>query len=133
MGYRHLMISDTMAPKADKLPDRELSNFIVTQKATRPAGNRTNCFYCNQPIGNKHLTSCVLINQMIRCEFTITIDIPWPAEWSEDNVNYKLNNSGWCLDNIYKYIDDKCKETECICPFTKGKYIKRIGEPFLDE
>lgn len=119
-----------MAEKPDTI-----SEFVVTEKAMRPASPERRCFYCHQAIGDFHKDGCVLISKWVTVKATITMDIEVPSWWDKHDVEFHRNEGTWCGSNmtgdIERYQDYKQKL--CICDEVEYEYIKDNSERFLME
>lgn len=111
-----------------------MTDFIVTEKASRPAGRKDICFYCNQPVGQPHRTECVYIKRRWRVRVTVEIDIERPADWPQHMVEFHLNDSSWCASNIGQEIVDYVETgPPCLCGSFEAEILERKEETFLDE
>ena len=55
----------------------------------------------------------------------VTIDLPmeFPVEWDNELIEFHLNDSSWCADNIIEEIESYSEEHGCICGIFKAKVI----------
>lgn len=55
----------------------------------------------------------------------ITIDLPIkvPADWSNEEIEFYLNKSGYCCDNFIEGLRKYSKENGCICEITECRCI----------
>lgn len=55
----------------------------------------------------------------------ITIDLPmrFPKEWSNEHIEFHLNEGSWCANNIIGEIESYSEEHGCICGIFKAKVI----------
>ena len=55
----------------------------------------------------------------------ITIDLPmeFPASWDNDMIEFHLNNSCYCCDNLIDELSKYSEEHGCICGITKCKVV----------
>lgn len=115
----------------------EPSKFLVTEAAMRPASQARQCFYCHQPIGGAHKVDCVLINQRYRVRLTVEYEIDRPASWDKSLLEFALNGSSWCasnlVDELAEYVERLEKDGLCLCADAEFEFVRREGEPFLDE
>ena len=110
-----------------------MSEFIVTEKAKRPAkSDENNCFYCQRPIGQPHKTDCVLIRKKAKVKLTIEYDIVVPAFWDEHDIEFHRNESSWCKSNLIDELEEIDKE-RCLCSIADFKYIKDTSKEYLQE
>ena len=56
----------------------------------------------------------------------ITIDLPikFPAHWNNEEIEFYLNESGYCSDDLINGLEKYSKENGCICEITKCKVIE---------
>lgn len=113
------------------------NNYIVTEKAMRPATPARECFYCNVPIGGVHKDTCVLRRQNVRVALAIEFEDWMPVSWTPDFYNDTRNLGSNCLDNqVRKVLEEynaRQKRYECSCGIASVRLIEKIGEPFLQE
>lgn len=62
----------------------------------------------------------------VKIEMIAEIDYEVPSDWNKDMIEFHLNGSGWCCDNIINELKKVSKRDGCICGITKFKYIKDI-------
>lgn len=55
----------------------------------------------------------------------ITIDLPmeFPLLWDEEMIEFNLNESGYCADNLIGELQRYSSKNGCICQITKCKVI----------
>ena len=70
------------------MSEQILSQFMVTEKAKRPASKEQQCFYCQQPIGGRHKVDCVLVSKRVKIRMTVEYEIEVPADWDEDLIEF---------------------------------------------
>ena len=111
-----------------------ISEFVVTEKAMRPASPERRCFYCHQAIGDFHKDSCVLISKWAKVEIKMTIDIEVPSWWGKHDVEFNRNEGTSCAGNVVGDIERfQDKVGYCLCGEVEYKYIEDNSEPFLKE
>ena len=56
----------------------------------------------------------------------ITIDLPmnFPKDWNNDMIEFHLNESSYCCDNLIDQLEKYSNEIGCLCPITKCKVIE---------
>lgn len=54
---------------------------------------------------------------------SITIDLPmeFPEDWDDDMIEWHLNESTYCCDNLINELQKYSKENGCICNITNCK------------
>ncbi len=107
--------------------------FTVTDKAMRPASQERRCFYCQNPIGEKHSSDCVLVGQKAKVRMIVEYEVVIPASWEKENVEFHRNEGTWCAGNALDELKKVDEEDGCLCQRTKYEFIEKIGEPFLRE
>lgn len=55
----------------------------------------------------------------------ITIDLPtdFPVDWDNEMIEFYLNESSYCCDNLISKLEEYSEENGCICSITKCKVI----------
>ena len=55
----------------------------------------------------------------------ITIDLPmsFPEDWDNEMIEFHLNESSYCCDNIINELDKYSENNGCICNITECKVI----------
>lgn len=90
------------------------------------------CTYCRQPVGDQHKKGCVVRRKTVVCKITLEVVRDVPEDWSADDIDFHMNDSSWCADNL---IRDLYKLTEredwCFCRFFEGEYLR--GASHQDE
>ncbi|MDO8414146.1 MAG: hypothetical protein Q7S51_10205 [Gallionellaceae bacterium] len=107
--------------------------FIVTTKAQRPAEMNGKCFYCQQPIGDVHKSTCVLISKKVKVRMIVEYDIEVPAHWDKNKIESHRNDGTWCSNNALDELKNLSDEQGCLCNVMEFECLSDEGEPFLDE
>jgi hypothetical protein len=115
----------------DHIP--EVTGFVVTEKAMRPAIDEKVSFYCHQPVGGFHMSDCVLVVRKAVITAEVSYEITVPAHWSEDTVEFHRNESSYCADNALGEIEALRKEGHCLCGILTFKCNHIKNEMFLQE
>lgn len=102
-------------------------NWIVTTEDERPARKDGTCFYCAVPIGGEHKQDCVIRERTIVCDIKIRMVRKVPEDWDVHMIEFSMNDSSSCFNNILHEIDDMAERCGCLCSFAKGKYIGEAG------
>lgn len=55
----------------------------------------------------------------------ITIDLPmdFPEDWDNELIEFQLNESSYCCDNLIDELQKYSEEHGCICMITECKVI----------
>ena len=98
----------------------------------RPAGLPDACFYCGQKVGEQHKSSCVCVTRLVRLRYTYVIDKRVPWDWTQEQIEFHMNESSWCADNgvaaLSEFIEVLDKKGECLCPGFEGTFIKVLND-----
>lgn len=113
----------------------DLSSFIVTPKAMRPASSKRECFYCQQAVAGYHSVTCVLVEQRVKVRMIVEYEVTVPAHWDQYMIEFHRNEGSWCSDNA---IDELREFSEgphgCLCDIAQFEYIKDVaGSIYLAE
>ena len=113
----------------------EHTNMVTPTNGPRPAGKQDQCFYCKQPVGTEHKESCACRVKVVMVEVTMTIPRVVPAYADAGNVDFCLNDSSWCADNIEtdlaRYMDAKGDAAPCMCGTFHGRFLREATEEDL--
>ena len=107
--------------------------FIVTEKAMRPASSARRCFYCNQDIGQPHKEDCVMIAKKVKVRAIIEYEVEVPSTWEKENVEFQRNEGSWCASNMIGELEELDEEKGCLCPDVEFEYLEDTSGPFLRE
>ena len=73
--------------------------------------------------------------KVVMVEVTMTIPRVVPVSWDADSVDFQLNESSWCADNIEndlsRYVAAKGDEAPCMCGAFRGKFLRDATEDDL--
>ena len=110
-------------------------NLVTPENGPRPAGRPDQCFYCGQPVGAEHKEDCVCRVKVVMVQVTMTIPRVVPASWDADAVDFHLNESSWCANNIEddlaRYKDAMGDDAPCMCGAFSGEYLRDATEEDL--
>jgi hypothetical protein len=111
----------------------DLSQFVVTAKATRPHSVHGQCCYCHQPLDSYHKADCVLIKKKVRARMTFTYEVDVPGDWGKFEVEFHRNDGGWCADNAIKELQDLAHKEGCLCNSVQFECLDAKGKVYLEE
>ena len=99
---------------------------IVTKSDTRceGAGTPDKCFYCNGKFGEPHDSDCVVIKRPVVTEITFTVVLPYPRNWSFEEIESHCNESSYCSDNLLDEIERVKNANNCLCGHVQVKCIR---------
>lgn len=63
------------------------------------------------------------MRQQKTVEITINLPMTFPAEWNDSDIEFYLNDSSYCCDNLIDLLQQYSKEHGCICAITKCRVI----------
>jgi len=113
------------------------TNMVTENNGPRASGKLDCCFYCGQIVGEEHKADCVCRLKVVMVEVSMTIPRVVPADWDESMVNFHLNESSWCADNIIEdinlYINSKNQGAPCMCGTFCGKLLRDATEEDLKD
>lgn len=92
-----------------------MTRWEVTKDDVRPARPDGTCFYCMIPIGGRHRDDCVIPTRTWRVKMTVEFDWDEPVSWGAEDVEFHLNDSSWCADNIIAHLEKVAAEHGCLC------------------
>ena len=114
----------------------EHTNMVTVENGPRPAGKPDECFYCRQPLNTEHKTDCVCRKKVVMVKVKMTIPRVVPASWDAGSVDFHLNDSSWCADNIEgdlsRYMEAKGDDAPCLCSRFSGVFVRDATADDLD-
>lgn len=108
-------------------------NWPVEDEGIRPAGPPDRCFYCDQPRDEPHAAECVVRLRTVVVEVTLRVVRKVPESWTPDEIEFHLNESSWCANNILDDIEAMTKDREdgesrCLCPHFQARYVSEATQ-----
>ncbi len=100
---------------------------VVTKEDLR--SNAEKCFYCTGVLDGEHDAACVILDRPVKVRMTIDLIIARPRSWAKHDIEFHLNDSSWCIDNIKDDIERQVGD-RCLCSFANFEYT---GEATLEE
>lgn len=104
---------------------------IVKAADARPAGRPDECFYCRAKLGVPHDGNCVIKSRSVVVELTIRAVITAPRDWERSMVDFHLNDSSWCADNILRdlgrWADSRGEHDGCACGAFEGRFLREAS------
>lgn len=110
-------------------------NFVVSVKAMRPASDKRECFYCQQPIGENHKVDCVLIRRTVKVHMAIEFEREEPFSFGKELIEFGMNESSWCqsniLDELKRYAEKR--QNGCMCGMCTFVVLEMHDDIHLNE
>lgn len=96
----------------------------VDTHSTRPAGKPDECFYCKAKIGDDHKQGCVIRSRtvMVRVSFDLIREVP--EDWDQTMIEFHMNESSSCKDNLIDEIEKQAGRIGCSCGFGNGEFLR---------
>lgn len=61
-------------------------------------------------------------------EVTFKLPMEFPDDWSDDLIEFHLNDSSWCCSNYINLLKKYDEEYGCLCGITTSKILDNLGE-----
>lgn len=92
----------------------------------RPFGRPDECFYCRAPMGAEHAVGCVIVSKSVVVEVTIQVVQRVPRDWTAEQVEFSLNESSSCADNILSDVGRwaAIERDGCSCGAVEGRFLR---------
>ena len=58
------------------------------------------CFYCQEKVGAEHKLDCIMRDKTVVVKMSFSFVKTVPQHWEEDNIEFHLSESSYCLNNI---------------------------------
>lgn len=101
---------------------------VTAAHGPRPAGPPDRCFYCNQPVGAEHDPDCVCRERTVVIRLTMDVTVAVPEHWTVDDIEFKYNDSSWCMDNILSVLERPHAHGACLCGSTHARFRHEATE-----
>lgn len=101
---------------------------MVLEERAIPEGG---CMYCKSPMDASHKEDCVCLLRSVVVAVTVQMVVTFPRIFSADDIEFSMNGSSSCADNL---IEDliaafKRKPSEgCFCARTTSVYVREASE-----
>ena len=102
-------------------------DWTVGEYGVRPAGKPDECFYCGAKVGEQHKPNCVIREKTIVTRMIIDFVDDVPEHWTEDQINFRYNESSWCADNILQKLEER-SNFRCLCSVASFEYLRDATE-----
>ncbi len=111
---------------------------VVTEQDLRPnryiGCDKLMCGYCKSHLGEPHEAECVCIERPVKIKMTIEMVIAKPRGWDKDSIEFHMNESSWCKDNIQTQLErtfeSATKNRGCTCGIVEFQYV---GDATMEE
>lgn len=99
---------------------------IVVQDDVRPARPDGTCFYCSAALGSEHREGCVIRTRTVVVDVTFRYVKEVPEDWDVGSIEFQMNESSSCADNLADEISSLVTEEDghCLCGQTIGKFVR---------
>ena len=57
-------------------------------------------------------------------DWHIHLPMDFPTDWDDEMIEFYLNESSWCCDNLIDLLEEYSKENGCICSICEAKVFK---------
>ena len=102
----------------------KLNSWKVDSYAIRPAGKPDRCFYCDAILGDEHNKGCVLRSKTVIVKVEVEIVHVVPEDWDAKQIEFVINDSSSCANNILDEIEDQAERLGCLCGVLKGRFVR---------
>lgn len=58
-------------------------------------------------------------------QWQINLPMNFPADWTDEQILFYLNDSSWCCNNLIEELQKYSKKHGCICDITKAQILSR--------
>jgi hypothetical protein len=106
------------------------TDWPVTEDDVRPARPDGTCFYCEVPLGGQHDPECVCRERQVVIDMTIRLVVEVPEAWDRENIEFKYNDSSYCLSNLMDTIEE-ADDRGCLCHCAKVDYVGEADDPTI--
>lgn len=59
--------------------------------------------------------------KLVNVKWTIELPMFFPEAWSDELIDFHLNDSSWCCDNLIEELMKYSRENGCICNICKAE------------
>ena len=66
------------------------------------------------------------MNKIVNIKWTINLPMTFPNNWDDDMIDFYLNNSSWCCDNLIDELQKYSDEHGCICDICHAEVKERL-------
>lgn len=101
----------------------KLEDQPVTAEHTRSPSPEC-CGYCHVPLGDQHKADCVCRKRTVVVQATITYTILEVESSSEYDIEFHLNDSSWCVDNMLADLEKLSEYRGCLCNSVEFKFLR---------
>ena len=98
--------------------------WIADKYAERPAGKPGVCFYCGVRLGKEHSQNCTIRTRTVMVEVRATLIMTVPEDWEESMVEFHMNESSSCSDNLLNSLSKQAERMGCACAFVESKFVR---------
>jgi hypothetical protein len=100
----------------------------VDTDSVRPAGKPDECFYCNAKLGEDHRKGCVMRSRTVMVEIKATLILSVPEDWDASMIEFDMNDSSSCFDNLLNRAQEQAERVGCSCGFGEGTFLREATE-----
>jgi hypothetical protein len=104
------------------------NHWAVGPHSVRPAGPPDRCFYCDATVGDQHRMGCVIRSRTVVVRTTIEHVVKVPEDWDSEAIEFSLNESSSCADNVIRDLDRLLDRKEavgsCLCDCVTSEFVR---------
>ena len=63
--------------------------------------------------------------QIKTIQWIINLPMDFPQDWDDKMIEFYLNDSSWCSDNLIEELQKYSKEHGCICNISEARILAR--------
>lgn len=106
------------------------NEWPVVAEDVRPARPDGTCFYCRATLGGQHREGCVIRTRTVVVDVTFRIVRRVPEDWDAHMIEFHMNDSTSCADNLANEIIEMTDDVRgrCLCGLTTGKFVREASE-----
>jgi hypothetical protein len=103
-------------------------NDWPVDKGLRPAGDGKHCFYCGAEKGAQHRDGCNMRVRSVVVKVTFEYVRLVPEDWDAHMIEFHLNESSSCADNIIEEISELAERRGCACGLQDAAYVRDASD-----
>lgn len=110
------------------MSDKQPPVVTADDKGIRTNWESDACSFCQQKVGQRHRTSCVIWTRPVKLRLVVEYSSDEPVSFTPEFIRFRYNEATYCMDNLLDMLTALAEAHGCLCsaPGVSIEYVSEI-------